>query len=222
MKNLVICFLVSTAIFVTGCSKEEEMMKDTRDFQSTEQEYQSKVAQMKGILKKYGGVEDPTHPYDFYRPENKAYIEKLDLEELERFFIELHSEEGLKNVDEQFIIKKVNTNETKATTQYQVTGKHSNSIIGESSSFVNFTIENNENITFVSAGASYDNSNVRYDSTNGSNVIPFYPDASLDYYEHKGGINVSCKVVAFGSSYTAEMQARFNRNGSGSVTSFRA
>lgn len=117
MKNLVICFLVSTAIFVTGCNKEEEMMKDARDFQSTEQEYQSKVAQMKGILKKYGGVEDPNHPYDFYRPENKAYIEKLDLKELERFFIELHSEEGLKNVEEQFTIKKVNTNESQNKTK---------------------------------------------------------------------------------------------------------
>lgn len=112
--------------------------------------------------------------------------------------------------------------ETRATTKYQVVGNHSNAIIGKSNSFVDFSITDFERIAFVNAGATYDNDNVRYDRTNGTNVVDFYPDASQDYYSHKGGINVSCKVVAFGRSIIAEMQARFNRNGVGSVVSFRA
>lgn len=57
---------------------------------------------MKGILKKYGGVEDTKNPYDFYTPKNRLHIEKLDLNELENFFIELHSEEVLKRVEDEF------------------------------------------------------------------------------------------------------------------------
>lgn len=226
MKKLLFCLLAITGILITGCSKEDEKTKNPSDFHLTEQEYQSKVTEMKGILKKYGGIEDTNHPYDFYQPENRLHIEKLNLKELENFFIELHSPEGLKNVEDEFTIEKVDTSEskksTKSTTQYQVKGNHSSAIIGKSSSFVDFTIRDYEAITFVNAGASYENDNVRYDRSNGSNVVPFYPDASQDYYNHIGGINVNCQIIAYGNSYTAEMQARFNRNGSGSVVSFRA
>ncbi len=112
MKKLLVCFLASTGIFITGCSKEDEKNKNDLGFQLTEQEYREKVTEMKGILKKYGGVEDTNHPYDFYKPENRLHIEKLDLKELENFFIELHSPEGLKNVEDEFTIEKVEPNES--------------------------------------------------------------------------------------------------------------
>lgn len=226
MKKLLFCLLAITGILLTGCSKEDEKTKNPSDFQLTEQEYREKVIEMNEIFDKYGAYDDGTISYDYYKSEHRHAIEKLDLKELENFFIELHSPEGLKNVEDEFTIEKVDTSEskksTKSTTQYQVKGNHSNSIIGKSSSFVDFTIRDYEAIAFVNAGATYENDNVSYDRTNGNNIVPFYPDANQDYFEHKGGINVSCRILAFGRPITAEMQARFNRNGSGSVVSFRA
>ena len=115
MKKLLVCFLAMTGIFITGCSKEDETAKTPVEFQLTEQEYREKVTEMKGILKKYGGVEDTNHPYDFYTPKNRLHIEKLDLQELENFFIELHSPEGLKNVEEEFTIEKVDGSKSTPT-----------------------------------------------------------------------------------------------------------
>ncbi|MGG5600234.1 hypothetical protein [Myroides sp. DF42-4-2] len=101
MKKLLVCFLAITSIFITGCSKEE-IVKDSSTFQLTEQEYREKVIEMNAIFDKYGAYDDGTISYDYNKKEHRIAIEKLDLNELENFFIELHSEEGLKRVEDEF------------------------------------------------------------------------------------------------------------------------
>lgn len=157
MKKLVVLFLVMGAIFSTGCSQGDDQIKKNQEFKLTDQEYQLKVIQMNAIFDHYEAYDDGTNSYDYNAKEHRLAIEKLDLKDLEDFLKELHSEEGLKIVDETFIIQKKEKKEgrpnTKATTKYQVVGKHTNAIIGKSSSFVDFDSTDYERIAFVNAGA---------------------------------------------------------------------
>ncbi|WP_255492361.1 hypothetical protein [Myroides sp. NP-2] len=102
MKILLFCLLAITGILHTGCSKEDEKTKNPSDFQLTDQEYRLKVTEMNRIFDKYGAYDDGTISYDYNKKEHRIAIEKLDLNELENFFIELHSEEGLKRVEDEF------------------------------------------------------------------------------------------------------------------------
>ncbi|MGG5507798.1 MULTISPECIES: hypothetical protein [unclassified Myroides] len=220
-------------LFILGCSREDEKDLPTKQDQLSVDAYQVKVKEMQRIFSNYGWSEDRQVPYDYNDPKNRREIEKLDLKELEDFLREFSSDEGLKNLDEQLNIEKSAQEPkesnplgkvdwtTKAVNSYSVSGSHSSSVIGSSTSLVNFSIKDNEVITFSSASATYNNANVSFVQVNGHNIIPFYPNANQDYYDHKGGINVDCKVKAYGQTATATMYARFNRNGSGSVESFR-
>ncbi|WP_286441993.1 MULTISPECIES: hypothetical protein [unclassified Myroides] len=107
-----LCFLVLIGFFIIGCSKEDEKMKIPVEFQLPEEEYQLKIIKMNEIFDKYGAYDDGTISYDYYNREHRLAIEKLDLKELENFFIELHSPEGLKNVEDEFTIEKVESNES--------------------------------------------------------------------------------------------------------------
>ncbi|QQU04658.1 hypothetical protein [Myroides odoratus] len=232
MKKNSILFCI-VLLFMVGCSTDEEQGRPDQDQKLSEEAYRKKVSDMEAILYKYGGVDDVENPYDYNNPENRKEIEKLDLRELEQFFQEFSSEEGLKNLDQDLSIDKSKQYArehnpqgaigytTRAESSYSVTGSHSSAIIGSSRSLVNFKIRDNERITFTSANATYSNNSVEFEQVNGHHIIPFTPNANQDYYDHKGGINVDCTVKAYNKKYVAVMYARFNRKGEGSVESFR-
>ncbi|EKB08503.1 hypothetical protein HMPREF9716_00967, partial [Myroides odoratus CIP 103059] len=220
-------------LFMVGCSTDEEQGRPDQDRKLSEEAYRKKVSDMEIMFSNAGWSKDDENVYDYNDPSNRKAIEELNLKELEQFLQEFSSEEGLKNLDEELSIEKSKQYArehnpqsmleytTRAESSYSVTGSHSSAIIGSSKSLVNFKIRDNERITFTSANATYSNNSVEFEQVNGHHIIPFTPNASQDYYDHKGGINVDCKVRAFGQAVTATMYARFNRRGEGSVESFR-
>ncbi|MCS4237867.1 hypothetical protein M2306_000629 [Myroides gitamensis] len=105
MKKNSILFCI-VLLFMVGCSTDEEQGRSDQDQKLSEEAYRKKVSDMEAILYKYGGVDDVENPYDYNNPENRKEIEKLDLRELDQFFQEFSSEEGLKNLDQDLSIEK--------------------------------------------------------------------------------------------------------------------
>lgn len=187
-NSILLCLAL---LFIGACSKEEEPLIPTQTDQFSDQTYQEKIRQMESIFSTYGWSKDSEVVYDYNDAKNRKAVEELDLMELEKFLQTFSSEEGLKNLDVQLSTEtsKLDTRESftqRAESSYGVTGSHSSAIIGSSTSAVNFKISDYERITFTSANASYSNANVSFEQVNGHHIIPFYPDANQDYYEHKG------------------------------------